>query len=618
VSSIWRTLGIASTRDRTAIRRAYAARLKVVHPEDDAAGFQALRAAYEQALRLAAQAERAPQVSPGADWDDGDDAEPVVDETLPAQPMEVVGPPAGRPRLERDIAASAPPPPPPQIDRVGREEVQALGATMQALRQAVAADDRDQARALLKAVLASPAMDAVSVRGQVEGELGALILQGGMGAAVLIDPASAEFGWTSERLGGNAALAQAVRARRADLAFLVNIRSPQSAHNTAFRALTERPAGAALWRYRLTPGLPKAVRLLLDLIYGQHNSLARELDGEAVAWWSAYLSRPQLGPAAFWTAVFAPPLIASLISQEWSLFGLSGSASFGVAYGLALVGVVAGLLAGVLGLGRAQAWWREARAHAASSWERYGWAGLAAAALALAAVLPAGWGWALVPLPFTLATVAWAAITAERDNTGPIDVVWSLPFSWILPFLRVQTRTPPWVLLGLGLIPLLIVWPFALQADGGAVARMAGPFYGAAIAFVAGHHSLENAWRYRIAPRVRSGILIAAALATASLPGLIWSAAPSMAYAPLLATAVAMLVFGERIVTLGWDRRLLRDKLFHWGGVPALFLAVFVDEDLRQGGAYLLAGALWLLAGVTAGLVGALRRERELARLAPA
>ena len=72
---------------------------------------------------------------------------------------------------------------------------------------------------------------------------------------------------------------------------------------------------------------------------------------------------------------------------------------------------------------------------------------------------------------------------------------------------------------------------------------------------------------------------------TASLPWLVWSSAPSLAFAPLMASALAMLVFGERIVTLGWDRRLLRDKLFHWGGVPAFFLAVFAEEDARQAGA---------------------------------
>jgi hypothetical protein len=48
--SIWNELGIEPTTDSRAIKRAYAARLKQVHPEDDPTGFQRLRKAYEDAL----------------------------------------------------------------------------------------------------------------------------------------------------------------------------------------------------------------------------------------------------------------------------------------------------------------------------------------------------------------------------------------------------------------------------------------------------------------------------------------------------------------------------------------------------------------------------------------
>jgi len=48
--TIWHTLGIAPTHDKRTIKQAYAARLKQIDPEQDLAGFQALREAYEQAL----------------------------------------------------------------------------------------------------------------------------------------------------------------------------------------------------------------------------------------------------------------------------------------------------------------------------------------------------------------------------------------------------------------------------------------------------------------------------------------------------------------------------------------------------------------------------------------
>ena len=50
---IWKILGIEPTKDKSILKQAYRKCLQTVNPEDDAQGFMELRAAFEQANKLA-------------------------------------------------------------------------------------------------------------------------------------------------------------------------------------------------------------------------------------------------------------------------------------------------------------------------------------------------------------------------------------------------------------------------------------------------------------------------------------------------------------------------------------------------------------------------------------
>ncbi len=80
--SAWRLLGLEPTRDASAIRRAYARRLKLTRPDEDAEGFQALLAARERAL---AEARTLPETERAAE-DEPDEAEQGPADEPPGTP----------------------------------------------------------------------------------------------------------------------------------------------------------------------------------------------------------------------------------------------------------------------------------------------------------------------------------------------------------------------------------------------------------------------------------------------------------------------------------------------------------------------------------------------------
>lgn len=100
----WARLGIAPTTELVAIKKAYALKLKVTRPDDDAEAYQALRAAYERAQQWAAWARAHPE-------------EAGLDATEGAAPAEASPPPPPPAPPTPEPAPHDPAPPPVAPER---------------------------------------------------------------------------------------------------------------------------------------------------------------------------------------------------------------------------------------------------------------------------------------------------------------------------------------------------------------------------------------------------------------------------------------------------------------------------------------------------------------------
>ncbi|ASJ56477.1 hypothetical protein BP422_24685 [Brevibacillus formosus] len=116
--NIWRILDIDPTEDISTIKKAYAKKLKLHHPEDDPEGYQQLREAYDQAIKMAKQGQRKPRMEPIL-VDPSTSEEEEVDEEVPTLTVQrVLSIDAVHEQLDRDD----------QVDSIDAfiEQVQAL------------------------------------------------------------------------------------------------------------------------------------------------------------------------------------------------------------------------------------------------------------------------------------------------------------------------------------------------------------------------------------------------------------------------------------------------------------------------------------------------------------
>ena len=186
----WQTLGIAPTSDEAAIKKAYAARIREHRPDRDPEGFRAVRAAYEEALRLRAyirprhekkmQRRRAAEAAPVAASEAMADQNPsVAAETphtppdtayygyiaaLPPEITEALREPENVSYLERPAPPERETAPHEYRDRPAdnRENPAALLARLQAAWEAANSDEA--LLAILQAQASEPALQHIDLR----------------------------------------------------------------------------------------------------------------------------------------------------------------------------------------------------------------------------------------------------------------------------------------------------------------------------------------------------------------------------------------------------------------------------------------------------------------------
>jgi hypothetical protein len=281
--SIWGILELQPTRDVGEIRRAYARKLKVTQPEDDAEGFQRLRAAYEAALRLAKQSVVAAVSVVVEQEDEEGDAESGG----LAEAAEV-------PEPARPEPVSAPVAPPPERDPA-LVELETHFRALQAALQVGHTIPEAELRARLHAVFDSPALGNLSIFHTLETMLAALVAATVPRSDSLIVACVTRFNWLQQEhsLQPNPAV-RAVLQRQSELEFQWDLERGRSPYSRAYEQLRKRHSSLARWwrAYRTPPSQCRELGLLA-LLRDRYPRLLESLEASEVEWWERFASRPR-------------------------------------------------------------------------------------------------------------------------------------------------------------------------------------------------------------------------------------------------------------------------------------------------------------------------------------
>lgn len=323
-------LGVPRGSDRATIRRAYAAKLKVTNPEDDAAGFMELRAAYEEALRWVDY----------QNFDDWDDAEEEAAEGeragLTLIPVGEALAPDGDPLPEAE-PLPPPAPDPLEVERAAdAAEFERRFAELESGLRGPWFKDRDGIRAAFDAVMAAPALIELDRRAYAEYRVAALIADTIPRSDAILREAMAAFGWDGE--GNHPPAVWALRARLDEWRLIASF-GRGHALERGWRALIDGKSPNWLRRLSaLRPGVAGQVRQLFDLADYDVPGIAHSFHPRAAEWWRTHLDAPRFG-----SVEVALLLLGGVVATLFAVLGATPAVRLWGAAGAGVGGLVLSL-----------------------------------------------------------------------------------------------------------------------------------------------------------------------------------------------------------------------------------------------------------------------------------